>query len=340
MRLFKSIYSPLSLGEGSGVRLLFACLLFASCSQESIIPSTDAEEIRLSGGINGLSASAVTRGAIDKDYSQNLSIRFARVDQGEDGSWPAYTTVATPLEATRAGGAGQTNIGFTKPQYYLTRQDNNNTKLLGWYPASTYKQSDATVTFDISGGTTDVMVTGEVIGNKVDKFGDSERTFTFSHLLTRVSVRAFGDASAKDNWGVIKSVKVKAQPTSCILKLADLTATWSGSSDLALKNSTNDAAMGDVSLDGKTTTANTASCGYALFKPTATASLTLVVETSQGGSRDVTVTLPAGATPQYFAAGTGYTVTLEFKSITIVPTAAITAWKTDSSTIGGVFPYN
>ena len=340
MKRFKSLFSPLSFGEGSGVRLLFACLLFASCSQDSVFPDTNAVEIHLSGGINGLSASAVTRGAIDKDYAQNLSIRFARVDQGEDGSWPAYTTVATPLEATRAGGAGQTNIGFTKAQYYLTRQDNNNTKLLGWYPAGDYVQANATVTFDVSSGTTDVMLTQEVTANKVDQFGASGRTFTFSHLLTRVSVQAFGDASAKDTWGVIKSVKVKAQPTSCVLKLADRTTTWSGNADLALKNFTNDAAMGDVSLNGKTTSGNAISCGYGMFKPTTSASLTLIVTTEKGGSRDVTVTLPGSATPQSFAAGTGYTVTLEFKSITIVPTAAITAWKTDSSTIGGVFPYN
>ena len=311
------------------MRLLFACLLFASCSQDSVFPDTNAVEIHLSGDISGLSASTLTRGVIDKDYTQTLNVCFARLDQNGDGSYPAYTTVSAPLAATRAGGPGQTIIGFTKAQYYLTRQDNNNTKLLGWYPAGSYDQANATVTFNVSSGTTDVMLTQEVTANKVDQFGASGRTFTFSHLLTRVSVKAFGDASAKDTWGAIQSVKVKGQPTSCVLALADRSTTWSGSADLVLKNPTGDAAMGNVSLEGKTASNNTASCGYAMFKPTAGNSLTLIVTTEKGGSRDVVVTLPGDASSSY-ASGTAYIVTLEFKSTIISPSAGITAWGTGS----------
>lgn len=326
------------MGEGSGVRLLFllASLFLASCSRESALPEGGALEIRLSGDIGSLTASAATRGVINDDHAQTLAVSFARIDQSEDGGWPAYTTVSEPLAATRAAGSGQQNIGFTRAQFYQTRQDNNATKLIGWYPAdAAYTQAEGKVTFDISSGTTDVMLTEEVEGNKeaAQQFGASGKTFTFNHLLTQVTVKAFASVDeTASKWGKVTSIKVKGQPTQCIVTLPGQTPTWgSATQNLPLKNPADDTDMGQIDLSGKTASSSAATCGYAMFKPTADENLTLEVTTELGGTRDITVTLPDAASPRLFAAGTAYTVTLEFKSTKVEPTASIGAWTPSGS---------
>lgn len=315
-------------------KFFFPCLLLlASCTQDADLPDNGAVEIRLSAGIGSLDASNATRGVVNADYAGSLNINFARIDQSADASWPVYTTVAAPLAATRAAGAGQQGITFTTPQFYQTAETNNGTKLIGWYPPeSTYKQSDGTVTFDISKGTSDAMLTQEVAGDKVNVFGTGGRTFTLNHLLTQVTVKAFasGDATAS-LWGKVTSVKVKGQPTACTITLPGQAPTaWTGAVDLLLKNPANDADMAATNLNG-VAEASPVTLGYAMFKPTATPSLTLEVTTEKGRTRDVTVTLPGGSDPNYFAAGTAYTVTLNFKSTLIEPTASISAWKTGAN---------
>ncbi|WP_455592285.1 fimbrillin family protein [Bacteroides sp.] len=321
MRLFKSFFPCL--------------LLLASCSQESVLPEGGSLEIKLSGGIGSLEASASTRGVVNGDYAAALSVSFARVDQNEDGTYPAYNSVFAPLSATRAGGSGQTNIGFTKAQFYQTRAENNNTKLIGWYPQVTDGSSyaDGVVTFDISKGNVDVMLTQELTGNKTAKFGDAGKQFTFNHLLTQVTVKAFGDAAAATNWGKITSIKVKGQKPTCKVTLPDRSPAFEGAAaNVLLKN----ADMDMAALAIPNGTSNAATCGYALFPPTADKNLTLEVTTERGGVRDITVALPSGADPQYFAAGTAYTVTLEFSSTEIEPSAKIGAWTDGGSASGNM----
>lgn len=312
-------------------KFFFPCLLLlASCTQEAVLPDNGAVEIRLSAGIGSLDASNATRGVVNADYASPLEVYFVRVDQAANGSWPAYTTVAiTPLAATRAGGAGQQGITFTTPQFYQTGETNNGTKLIGWYPLGVYNYMAEKVTIDISNGTTDVMSTPEVTGDKVNTFGTGGRTFTFNHLLTQVTVKAFasGDATAS-LWGKVTSVKVKEQPTNCVIPIPNSSSTtWSGQADLLLKNPADDTDMAATNLSG-VAEASPVTLGYAMFKPTTTPSLTLEVTTEKGGARIVKATLPGGSTPNYFAAGTAYTVTLNFKSTLIQPTATISDWKT------------
>lgn len=336
MKLFQSFFSPLPTGEGSGVRLLLLASLFlASCSQTEGLPEGEAVEIRLSGNIGSPTASVGTRAVVDQAfYTANaLSVNFLRIDQNTDGSWPAYTTVASPLAATRVAGAESAAINFTTPQYYLVGTANNSTKLIGWYPATaTYTQAEGKVTFDISGGTTDVMLTNEVTGSKDSKFGTAGKTFTFNHLLTQVTVKAFASVDeTASKWGKVTSIKVKDQPTECIVTLPTQAPAWGATTqNLLLKNPADDADMGEIDLNGKTTAGNAATCGYAMLKPTADENLTLEVITEKGGTRDVTVTLPDAADPKLFAAGTAYTVTLNFKSTIVEPTATISTWKTGS----------
>lgn len=314
-------------------------LLLASCSQAPESLSDESLEIKLSGDI-GTAVSSTTRGVVDKDYASTLDVAFARIDQNNtSGAYPAYSTVTKALEATRAGGAGITGISFKESQYYQSALTKNATKLIGWYPVGTL--ASGVVTIDISNGTTDAMLTNEVTGDKTNTFGTTPRTFTFKHLLTQVSVKAFGDSQVETVWGDIKSVKVKSQTPNCVVTLPTQTPTWSGiPADVALKNIANDAVMANVSLAGKITSASAVACGYAMFPPTTGKSLSLAVETTKGGSHDVSVSLPSSATPQIFGAGRSYTVTLEFQSssYTISAKADIAGWITDDSVINGILP--
>lgn len=318
-------------------------LLLASCSQESVLPESPVEEIRLSGGVVSSAISGTTRGVVDKSYfeSNMLSVSFARIDQNTDASYPAYTTVSSALSATRSKGTGQQNIGFASSQFYLTRSDKNGTRFIGWYPqvskGSTY--ANGVVTFDISTGVTDVMLTSEVEGNKVDKFGTSNRQFTFSHLLTQVTVKTHGDAAAKDNWGDILSIKVKGcQPTCKVALSSNSTVTFPGNAtDLLLRKEGTDDVMAKTQIPNGAVNATT--CGYAMFPPTEGNSLILKVTTERGGEREVPITLQGDANPAYFAAGTAYTITLIFSSTTITPSAEIVAWRNGGNTNNGAFPY-
>lgn len=313
-------------------------LLLASCSQAPESLSDGSLEIKLNGDI-GTAVTSTTRGVVNKDHASALDVAFARIDQQTGGAYPAYTTVTKALEATRAGGTGITGITFNESQYYQSSLTNNKTKLIGWYPVGTL--ANGVITIDISNGTTDAMLTNEVEGDKMNTFGGLNRTFTFKHLLTQVSVKAFADDQVETVWGEIKSVKVKSQAPNCVVTLPTQTPTWSGAPvDVALKNITNDAAMSNVSLVGKTTSGSAVACGYAMFPPTTGKSLSLSVETTKGGSYDVSVNLPASANPQFFGAGRAYTITLEFQSsaFTIAAKADIAGWITDNSEINGKLP--
>ncbi|CAK7078817.1 MAG: hypothetical protein PARBA_03293 [Parabacteroides sp.] len=310
-------------------KFFFPCLLLlASCTQDAALQEKEALEIRLSAGIGNLEASGATRGVINEGYAQALDVSFARIDQLTGGSWPAYTTVASSLAATRTGGVGQQNITFTEKQFYQNGETDNGTKLIGWYP-NTGTYTNGAVAFDISKGTVDVMLTREVTGDKAEteQFGKDGHTFTFNHLLTQVTVKAYASVDGTAAmWGNVTSVKVKDQPTTCTVTLPEQTPTaWGTTAHLLLKNPTDDSDMTAANLND-VKEANPVTLGYAMFQPTTANTLTLEVITEKGGTRDVTVTLPGNTGT--FAAGTAYTVTLNFKSTEVVPTASISAWKT------------
>lgn len=312
-------------------KFFFPCLLLlASCTQDAALQEKEAVEIRLSAGIGNLEASGATRGVINEDYAKPLDVSFARIDQLTGGSWPAYTTVANPLAATRVGGAGQQGITFTTQQFYQNSEADNGTKLIGWYP-NTGTYTNGAVAFDISKGTVDVMLTPEVTGNKAEteQFGTAGHTFTFNHLLTQITVQAYASVDGTAAmWGNVTSVKVKGQPTTCTVTLPKQTPTaWGTTADLLLKNPTTDLDMAVADLNNSSQT-SPVTLGYAMFQPTTANTLTLEVITEKGGTRDVTVTLPGTTNSNNFAAGTAYTVTLNFKSTEVVPTASISAWKT------------
>ena len=108
------------------------------------------------------------------------------------------------------------------------------------------------------------------------------------------------------------------------------TVTFEGiPADLALpaKKAADDGAIGyplALPVAASFDEADAAACGYALVAPIAVGgTLTLSVATSEGGTRDVPLTLPAAG----FGAGKAYDVVLKFTSTQIMPQATISPWE-------------
>lgn len=214
---------------------LLAVALLGGCSKdESLksepgsVPGPDRIEIRLSGGIalsdagsKALASLPVTRAVVDANHEADLRVSFARIDQnGADGGWPSYTT-ASVLGATCKGNAAgvtrATSIVFDVPQYYLVRETDNGTKLVGWYPQAEAAGGVVAWTID---GVSDVMLTDELEGNKnADaRFGTAGKIFEFAHCLTQLKVWAYAvDEAAKNVWGMIPEggivLKIASSPT-------------------------------------------------------------------------------------------------------------------------------
>lgn len=99
-------------------------------------------EILLSGGVVPATSAEVrtaqlpplTRAVINAEHGA-LEVSFARLDQLDDGQYPAYATLSAALPATLAANTGEVSseaaISFATSQYYLSRETNNNTKLVG-----------------------------------------------------------------------------------------------------------------------------------------------------------------------------------------------------------------
>lgn len=319
-----------------------ALLLLCGCSKSH--PAADpgpssgdgSVQIVLSGGIAGsvtpggvssaVSLPPVSKAVIGSDYAGTLAVAFARLDQGEDGTWPEYSSVTAPLEATLAAGSGERAITFDTPQYYLSRGTNNDTRLVGWYPRGTWSAGSVSFTID---GETDIMLTGELTGNKStgSRFGETGKVFTFAHKLTRLNVTAYAaDDAAAAVWREIaeNGIVLKGQTTTCAVALPATVTFGTESADLTLpaKAVADDAAIA-YPLSLPVGADNAAECGYAMIRPVdAGSAVTLAVTTSAGGTYEVPVTLGGG-----FKEGYAYDVSLKFTATGIEPTATIGAWE-------------
>lgn len=320
---------------------IFGCgflTVMGACSQDDPSLVSDAYPIYLSGSMGDSGVSASTRTPLDGSSTDAINVSFARRDQGTDGAYPSYTTIASSLNAVRAAVAGNTAGAITfasgSEQYYLVRETNNSTALIGWYPqvgaGSAY--AAGVITFSgLANGVTDIMLTKEQAGNKSTAVG----AFTFEHVLAQIQVKAKAvDASAATNWGKITGITLKGVNTTCAVTLPTtgtlastlITPTFGTSGNIALKAIGSDTQTALTAVIPATAgTTGTAFC-YGLFPPTGGNTLTLDVATEKGGVRSVTATLGSGTVVK----GNIYTVTLEFKSTDITPTATISSWGTGS----------
>lgn len=255
-----------------------------------------------------------------------LDVAFARLDQQAGGGWDEdYTAVGTALNASLETDG---KITFAPKQYYLSRNTDNSTKMVGWYPRGTY--SNGVATFSISDGITDIMTTQELVGSKSAKF----EAFTFSHMLTRLDVKAYAETQDAANvWGTINEggIVIKDQVNACTLTLPSTFAFSEEPEDkadltLPAKQVADDSQITyPLTIPALETDKATDAdpCGYAMIKPVDNgSSVTLTVTTSLGGTYEVNVPAPEGG----FTAGHAYNVYLKFTATAIEPTATIAAW--------------
>ncbi len=352
-----------------------AMLWTTGCSDSEPVGSEADERVEIvlnadfSGVVSGEVASQNVRPesrAVHNPVHAALEVNFARIDMDASGAYPTdgYTTSARLLNATLAEctanqGTNEapdyaTAITFDPKEYYLVGRDNtkNKSRLIGWYPRATPASGVVEITVD---GTTDIMVSNEVEGNKVAPCGK----VSFQHVLTQLKVNAYAlDEAAKTKWGAIESIRLKTAddgskgkfyntcgitlptavtagtPASATVGTGDGTATGP---TLAMKNiaddsdlhTADDTAAGGLVLpvatlgaDKNITNTNARPCGYAMFTPFDTnGQITLEIVTTNGGTQDVPVEWTSG-----YEAGKAYTLTLRFTVSDIALKGEITAW--------------
>ncbi|MDE6045979.1 MAG: fimbrillin family protein [Alistipes sp.] len=291
---------------------------------------------------------------LDQDTDGNYPADYTDAE-----ALPATWKVNTTSNTLPAKDEDASNIVFDTKQYYISRSANNSSKLVGWYPDN--EVADGVVTFDIDGETdvmlTEVLEGNKnakfgIYDATAPTDPAKTKIFHFEHQLALLKVKAYAtDADAEKVWGKIKSIVIKDQLPECKITLP-ATVEFEGEAadlDLVKKLVADDSdieydlsvgiadqpadpeegddeeaaepAEGEEPAELKN---NAVECGYALIPPVKAAedaTLTLVVETVEGGKLDVTVPADKG-----FEAGTSYDIVLKFTAVTIEPKATITDW--------------
>ena len=301
--------------------------LLAGCKDSTDTPvPVESSKISLLGTI-GSTVNTRGDGVIDPNASgfesQTLLLSFARINQdAATGVYPAYGS--TMLYATRTAGTGVTNITFdaASQQYYTPAGTNSSSKLVGWYPRADV--TDGAVSFTID-GSTDVMLSNEVEGSMASQFNTDAKKFTFNHLLTQLQFKVYAiDAAAQTAWGTITSIKLKNQYTACSVTLPGTVSfpTTGTASDLNVSGVSLPVALG-------LTSANATGAGYFMIAPVAaTGSATLEIVTSAGGTKTITIPVPADG----FLAGNAYVITLSFSNQGVTGSAGIGTWISNTVT--------
>lgn len=265
---------------------VFSVLILCACSTNER-QELQNESMTLTAQVEGSLTNRVIE--IGADYTTLLDVAFARLDQNPStGLYPrTYADVNSSLFATRDGGTGVTELFFEEPQCYQAVGVNNDTRLVGWFPAMT--PHAGVLTFDISAGSTDVLLTQELVGNPTQKIGSNDAPFLFCHQLCQLVVKVMATSQETvERWGTVSSVVVKNLPTSYVITLPGGTRA-SGSADILLNERGGMTKMSPVRL----TSTGFTECGYLLTAPVENR-LTLELTGGNGECRVIEAPLPSG----------------------------------------------
>lgn len=209
---------------------IFIVTALASCSSENEIidnggiKGDERVEIKLKGGV-----SAVTKAAINPNFTEDLSVLFVRPTDGsetvENAAWS--TTDQSNFLYAKIAAAEEHIISFytdetraTPKKEYYNNDENTNAYLVGFYTDNaTPTITNGVVSFTIT-GKEDIMATTALQGNKTTQF----ETFEFEHKLSQLifSVKAENtgeDADMASLYGKITKIEVLNQPTTLELTL-------------------------------------------------------------------------------------------------------------------------
>ena len=301
--------------------IALSALLLVACSSDNepqIANNMEQMEIKLTAGVESVNNSTRAGGIIDKGYSGELLLSFARIDMDADGNYPTngykgISSINATLNAQQAS--------FSTPQYYLARTASNSSRMVCWYPQIALDATTAKATFDISDGDTDVMLSEDMSGSRSANFS----SFTLKHLLTQLKFKAYSpSAVVSELWGTIKSIEVVGSPTEYIVTFPiDATSTtYTFAEGTTVQN---------ISLKGYTNpvglpigSASALDCGHIMIPP-AIKIITLKIKTEKGGVLGETeVTIPSFN----YLKSNAYQITLKFNGSDISPTVSIGEWST------------
>jgi hypothetical protein len=326
---------------------------FSACTgNDEIISDSRPVEIIVStsfGSVSGVETRGEGSIYTDNILSGNpLPVSIVRLDQTSESEAAYLPYTATAIDGVggpRPGDLSKFNLdirmNFTDvpEEYYLPREQNNSTKLIGWYPAVggvdgsewAVDNGVATVSFIVD-GETDVMMSDLVEGSMDHPYNKEDNKITFSHLLTRFRVRAYTyDAEVEDDFGKITSISIAGKAQTCIAQLPAVdgasnskpTIDFTGEAYLPIieKNPADNTSVSyDLSIpllaspaDNNT---NVGLAGYAMVAPVAnTDKVTLIVATQNKNPIEVEIQAPDQApNADGFAAGKSYTLALEFRT--------------------------
>lgn len=338
-------------------------LSFIACSNsdENAIEAKPVE-IMLSAGFDS-AIGEETRGE-GSIYSNTvisgnpLSLSIVRIDQASetDASYLPYAEDAndgqTPLAGKLYGLNRDVRMRFDVDEYYLSRTQNNKTKLIAWYPSIHSGESEwevdnssgeAVVTFTID-GETDILMSNLVEGDRDNPYDGTDNRLVFRHLLTRIKVRVYTtDADVGDIWGGLRSITIADKAQNCKVQLPDVasdsdtypTTIVFGADKQALaiipKNPADNSGIEEYDegvlpvpvVDEYVEGAEVGLAGYAMIAPEDDA-LYLTIETENVTSSSLKINAPEGGA---FQAGHSYTIAIGLITAhEILITATVQEW--------------
>lgn len=277
---------------------VLAIATMTSCSKETGVVENSGNgqiPVRLSAGVNNV---VVTKAAINP--GDNFDAQFvASTTLGN------YTTSAWDTEAEITNNA----VTLATPQYYPI--DGSMIYMKGFAPAA--QVTDGNIDYTLTGAE-DIMVTGEVSG---DKTNTTPVGFVFNHKLTQLKFKVIAENATYPTGVTVKGITVNGTKTATSLNLSNGNLTFSGAA-VTLPVFTN----GTYAVN----TTGIAATEVLLVEPGATMTLDVVLN---DGTNDIPFTaVPVTLTS---VAGNSHLITLTFKNTTVTATATVAPW-TDGAT--------
>lgn len=310
--------------------LLLALLIAASCTKSE----TDNPHGSADGSIS-ISSSVVgdeTKALPFVPTSSVTGIQFLhQTSEGTPMGGVLDFTGVTAVAGDRAGADGAITFTGTAPKY---AGSNHNSYLKAYYPAGSLAPGVVTWTVD---GATDILVSD--LWDAGTYTAPATTGLVFRHGLARVEVicqakTEQGLAAAKETWGQITAIKLKAHAPSMTFTYATNVTVPSGTAvPFTLLNGSSYTTGAFTAIDIPAYNSAVVAAA-AMVNPTGAAGLTLVVETAKyPNGVEVPVTFGGSQT---FLSGKIHTVTLQFdpidKQIKVLK-SAITPWNTTG--VGG-----
>lgn len=311
-------------------KVLFSAMIIAavvSCSKsetENPIGPDGTNEIKLTAGLTGTKAAFGAGSAVN-------GLQFLRKDA--TAQMPTSFVGGVPVTGNLAA---DDKITFDNKQYYHAT---DNSYFVSYYPAGTVGTEN--VTWGIN-GKVDIMTTENPVdvGTNLAKLTTAMK---YQHRLAQVEVIVTGDdaAGAAARWGNVTAIALANTPISMSCDYATMGVSTSGAptANIALSHTDYTGTFVPTPVPDA---ASVAVVAAGMFAPSASRTITLMVQCAGGTETDVTprtvvVDFDEGKS---LTAGHKHTITLKFAKTPstdeIKATATIEDWKPGNTGTGGI----